>query len=97
MPPGAVLAIAFTAIAAAAIPCLVWLRAQKRIRHLEMTLLAQSTDGDRYEELRALVEQVAAQTEHLADSQAQLVRRLAERVDPLPAPRAEALRPVTPH
>jgi hypothetical protein len=97
MEPAAVLTIVVAAIGAAAIPCIVWLRAQKRIRHLEMSLLAQSTDGDRYEELRALIEQVAAQTEHLADGQAQLVRRLAERIDPLPLPRAEALRPVTPH
>lgn len=97
MPPAAALAIAIAALGIAGLPFLVWLRAQKRIRHLEMTLLAQSTDADRYEELRALLEQVATQTEQLADGQAQLARRLGERQDLLPPVRAESLRPVTPH
>ena len=97
MPPDTLLIILLTALGVASIPVLVWFRAQKRIRALEMALLAQATDGDRYEELRALLQQLAAQTEQLADNQALLTRRLAERLDqPLP-PRLEAGRPVTPH
>ncbi len=97
MPPGAVFAIALAALTIAGIPVLVWLRAQKRIRHLEMTLLAQATDVDRYEELRAMLQQLTAQTEQLADTQAQLARRLGDGVDQLRGPRIEPARPVTPH
>ncbi len=97
MTPDTVLIIVLTALGAAAVPLVVWLRAEKRIRHLEMTLLAQTTDGDRYEELRVLLQQIAAQTDHLADTQAQLARRLGDRVDQLPPSRAEPGRPITPH
>jgi uncharacterized protein HemX len=97
MTPDAVLLIVLSALGIAAVPVAVWLRAQKRIRHLEMTLLAQSTDGDRYDELRALLDRIAAQTEAIADMQAQLARRVAEQVDRLPPPRVEPSRPITPH
>jgi hypothetical protein len=97
MTPDTLLLIVLTALGAAAVPLFVWLRAQKRIRHLEMTLLVQTTDDDRYEELRSLLQQIAAQTEHLADAQAELARRLGDRMDQLPAPRAEPVRPSTPH
>ncbi len=92
-----VLIILLAALASTAVPCVAWLRAQKRIRDLEMTLLAQSADADRYEELRGLLQQVAAQTEQLADYQAQVARRLNERVEPLPQSRPAPDRPITPH
>ena len=63
------------ALAAVALPLGAWLRAQKRIRDLEMTLLTQATDADRYDELRALLQQVISQTDHLADQHATLARR----------------------
>jgi cytochrome c-type biogenesis protein CcmH/NrfF len=97
MPADTLLIIVLTALGAAALPIYAWLRAQKRIRDLEMTLLAQATDADRYEELRALLQQVAAQTDSLADGQAQLARRLGDRVEALPPPLPEPPRPVTPH
>jgi hypothetical protein len=97
MTPDVVLSIVLASLGTAAVPFFIWLRAQKRIRHLEMTLLAQSTDSDRYEELRGLIEQIAVQTDHLADTQAQLVRRLGDRLEQLPPGRPEQLRPVTPH
>ncbi len=98
MPPAdAVLIALLVALGSAALPLVGWFRAQRRIRHLEMTLLAQSTDGDRYEELRALLEQVAAQTDQLADAQTAIARRLVERMDALPAPRSSEQRPITPH
>jgi len=96
MPADTLLIILLTALGVGAIPAVVWLRAQKRIRHLEMTLLAQTTDGDRYEELRSLLEQVAAQTEQLADHQAQLARRLADRIDSPPM-LPDRARSTTPH
>jgi hypothetical protein len=95
MKADAVLVILLFAFGFAAIPLTIWLRAQKRIRDLEMTLLAQSTDADRYEELRALVQQAVTNTEQLADIQAQLARRLGDRPEPLP--RATHDRPITPH
>jgi len=97
MTPDMVLIVVLAVLGAAALPLAVWLRAQKRIRHLEMTLLAQTTDGDRYEELRALLQQIATQTDHLAGAQAQLAHRLGDRMDQPPPPRAEPVRPVTPH
>jgi uncharacterized coiled-coil protein SlyX len=98
MPADTLLIIILTALGVAGLPLAVWLRAQRRIRHLEMTLLTQSMDADRYEELRALLQQVASQTEQLADHQAQLVRRLADRAEPPLAqlPPGQA-RPITPH
>jgi hypothetical protein len=97
MPADTMLMILLTALAVAGLPLGLLLRAQKRIRHLEMTLLTQATDGDRYEELRALLQQVAVQTDQLADAQAQLARRVAERMDQLPPPRPDQERPITPH
>jgi cytochrome c-type biogenesis protein CcmH/NrfF len=92
-----VLTILLTALAAAALPLAALLRAQKRIRDLEMTLLAQTTDADRYEELRGLLQQMVLQTDQLADNQAQLARRLTERVEALPPPRLDLAQPSTPH
>jgi hypothetical protein len=69
MPADTFLIIALAALGIAAIPLAGWLRAQKRIRDLEMTLLAETTGTDRYEELFLLLQQVAAQTEQLADHQ----------------------------
>ena len=97
MPADTMLIILLAALVSTAVPCVAWLRAQKRIRDLEMALLAQATDADRYEELRGLLQHVAAQTEQLADYQAQVVRRLNERVEPLPLPKAAPDRPITPH
>lgn len=97
MTPDTVLIIVLAAIAAGAPSLLVWLRAQKRIRHLEMTLLARTTDAERYEELRSLIEQIAAQTEQLVDQQALLASRLGERRDLHPPSRGDQARPVTPH
>lgn len=97
MTPDTVLIIVLAALAAASIPFLVWLRAQRRIRHLEMTLLAQTTDTDRYEELRSLVQHLAAQTEQLADQQALLTERLTNRQEISAPGRADQSRAVTPH
>lgn len=97
MPADTLLIIVLAALGAAALPLVAWFRALKRIRNLEMTLLAQATDADRYDELRALLQQVASQTDQLADNQAQLARRLSERPEPLQPPRAALDRPVTPH
>jgi hypothetical protein len=97
MTPDAVLIVVLTALGAAAVPFLRWLRARKRIRDLEMALLVQTTDGDRCEEPRALLQQVAAQTDHLANAQAQLARRPGDRLDQLPPLRAELRRSSTPH
>jgi hypothetical protein len=97
MTPNVVLSIVLASLGTAAVPCFVWLRAQRRIRHLEMTLLTQTTDVERYDELRLMLQQVATQVEHLADAQTQLARRLGERSEPIALPRAEPLRPVTPH
>ena len=85
------------ALAAVALPLGAWLRAQKRIRDLEMTLLTQATDADRYDELRALLQQVISQTDHLADQHATLARRLSDRGDQLLGPRMDPTRPATPH
>lgn len=85
------------ALAAAAFPLGAWWRAQKRIRDLEMTLLAQATDADRYDELRTMLQQVISQTDHLADQHATLTRRLSDRADQLPGPRMDPMRPATPH
>jgi len=62
-----------------------------------MTLLTQSIDAERYEELLGLLKQVAAQTDQLADTQTQLTRRLAELSERLLSPGAGESRPVTPH
>jgi enoyl-CoA hydratase/carnithine racemase len=92
------LLILLSALAGGVIPTMAWLRTARRLRHLEMTLLAQTTDADQYAELRALLEHVAQQTEQLADAQAQLARRVAERPpEALPPGRPDASRPITPH
>ena len=96
MPADTFLILLLAGLAAAALPLAAWIRALKRIRNLEMTLLAQATDVDRYEELRALLQQVAAQTEQLANIQAQLARRLTDRELPSPR-RSDPERLVTPH
>lgn len=92
-----ILLLLLACLAASAVPIYAWFRAQKRIRHLEMTLLSQASDADNYEELRSLLQNLALQTEQLADTQALLARRIAERPDPLPRLRAEGDRPNTPH
>lgn len=97
IPPDTLLIMLLTGIAASAVPIIAWFRAQKRIRHLEMTLLAQTTDVDRFEELRTLVQHLAAQTEQLTDAHEQLTRRLSDWPDRLLPPPAEHQRPVTPH
>ena len=91
-----VLMMLLSGLGLAALPALAWWRAQRRIRHLEMSLLAQASDADRYDDLRALVQQIADQTEQLADTQGELARRLSER-EALPAPRVDPARSITPH
>ncbi|MEO8139533.1 MAG: hypothetical protein ABI742_07810 [Gemmatimonadota bacterium] len=97
MNPDAVAFVVLSALGIASIPVLVWYRAQKRIRHLEMSLLAQTTDVDRYEELRLLLERLATQTEQLADQQALLAERLIGRRELLPPGRSEQPAVNTPH
>jgi hypothetical protein len=62
-----------------------------------MTLLTQTTDVERYDELRALVQRLATQMEELADQQALLVERLGERRELLSPPRVEGPQISTPH
>ena len=97
MTPDTVLIILLAAVAAGAPALLVWLRAQKRIRDLEMTLLTRTTDMERYEELRLLIEQLAQRTDQLVDQQALLAARLGDRPEMRLLPRPEQLRPITPH
>ena len=97
MPADTLLIILLTALGSAAIPLVAWWGSQRRIRKLELLLLAQAPDVERYEELRELVHQLSSETDQLADNQALLARRLSERVDQLAAPRAESSRPVTPN
>lgn|SRR5512147_2748060 len=97
MPPDTVLIIVLSALGASAAPILLWLRAQKRIRDLEMTLLMRTTDAEQFDELRSLVERLAAQTEQLVEQQSILAARLGERRDPAVLPRPEQARPITPH
>jgi hypothetical protein len=97
MTPDTVLIIVLAALSVAAVPFVVWLRAQRRIRHLEMTLLAQSVDSDRYEELRTLLQQLAAQTEQLTHQQSVLAERLEGGRELLAPPKGEHPRAVTPH
>jgi len=97
MHPDAVLALLLTALVSVGLPLLALYRAHRRIRDLEMTLLTQTVDAQRYEELLGLLKQVAAQTDQLSDTQTQLARRLAERGEWLLPPGAEQSRPVTPH
>ena len=91
------LIIILSALGLAAIPVAGWLRAQKRIRDLEMTLLSETIGTDRYEELFLLLQQVAAQTEQLADHQAHLARQLSQRIEAQPPVRPERQQPQTPH
>jgi uncharacterized coiled-coil protein SlyX len=97
MPADTLLIILLTALGSAAVPLVAWWRAQRRIRELELLLLAQAPDLERYEELRQLVHRLSSETDQLADNQALLARRLSERADQLAAPRPERSRPVTPH
>ncbi len=97
MPADTLLIIVLTALGATTAPLALWLRALRRIRHLEMTLLVQTTDSDRYEELRALLNQIEVHTDQLADSQALLARRLGDRIDQLPLAGVDHPRSITPH
>jgi uncharacterized coiled-coil protein SlyX len=97
MHPDAVLALLLATLVSLGLPLLALYRAYRRIRDLEMTLLTQTVDGQRYEELLGLLKQVAAQTDQLSDTQTQLVRRLAERGEWLLPPDTEESKPVTPH
>jgi len=97
MPADTVLIIVLAALGGAALPLLAWLNAQRRIRHLEMTLLTRSTDAERYDELRGLLQQLAIQTEQLADTQDQLARRFADQSSQLPPARPDPGQPITPH
>lgn len=97
MPADTLLIILLTALGVAGLPLALWLRALKRIRHLEMTLLVETTDSDRYEELRMLLHRIATQTDQLADNQAQLVRRLVDRMDRTLPPPVDSGHPITPH
>jgi hypothetical protein len=92
-----VLLMLLTAIGVSAAPLYVLFRAHRRIRDLEMALLARTTDMEQLGDVRELLERLASQTEQLADQQALLASRLAERHDLLPPPRGEGVRPVTPH
>lgn len=92
-----VLIMLLTAIGASAAPLYAWFRAHRRIRDLEMTLLARTTDMEHLGDVRELLERLASQTEQLTDQQALLASRLAERHDLLPPPRGEGIRPITPH
>jgi hypothetical protein len=91
------LIILLTALGSAAIPLAAWIRARIRIRELELMLTAQANEVDRHEELRDLVQQLAAQTDELTDHQALLARRLSERLEAPPTSRGEPQRAVTPH
>jgi hypothetical protein len=97
MPADTLLIILLAALGAAGLPFAAWLRAQRRIHDLETTLLTQTTDAERYEELRAFLQHLVSQTEQLADNQGLLARRLSERVEAFPPPRSDQARPVTPH
>jgi hypothetical protein len=97
MHPDMLLIVLLAGLGGAAIPMFAWLRAAKRIRDLEMTLLAQTTDADRYEELRGLLQQIALQSDNLADTQARLVGRLTDGPVQLPPSAPMPSRPVTPH
>lgn len=98
MHPDVVLTILLAALATGIPSFMVWLRASRRIRDLEMTLLARTTDEAREEDLRQMLEHLLARTEQLSDQQALLVARLTERSDlRLSPPKAEQARPVTPH
>ncbi len=91
------LVLLLSSIAASAIPIVAWLRAQKRIRQLEMTLMAQDIESAKNEDLRDLMQRLVEQTEQLADVQALLSHRLNHRGEPLPLSPAAADRVVTPH
>lgn len=97
MPPNVLFVIFLTIVGTAAVPTIAWIRALRRIKHLEMTLLTHTTDGDEYAELRGLIQQVADQTSQLVDNQALLSRRLTDRIEPPLPGRADVERPVTPH
>lgn len=84
-------------LAVVAFPFVAWLRAQKRIRDLEMTLLTRTIDAERYDELLGLLKQIATQTDQLADTQTQLARRLAERGERMLPPAGEPSPLITPH
>lgn len=97
MPADTLLIILLAALAGVTIPAVAWFRAKKRIRDLEMTLLSQATDADRYEELRGVMLQVVSNTEQLADTQDRIANRRNDRVESPPLPKPAADRPVTPH
>lgn len=52
MPADTLLIIVLTGLGADSAPLVVWLRAQGRIRDLEMTLLMRTTDAEQFDELR---------------------------------------------
>ena len=97
MHPDAFLLLVLTVLAVGAIPVLVWYKAQKKIRQLEMTLMAQDIEANRNDDLRSLIQQVAEQVEVLADGQAQLARRLNERIEAPQLPPPAPVQAVTPH
>lgn len=95
MPADTLLIILLAALGGAALPLLGWLRAQRRIRHLEMTLLAQASDQDRFEELSAAMRGLAQQNEQLLDAQSSLMR--ISTISPEDRGRPDAAGPSTPH
>jgi len=95
MPADTLLIILLAALGGAALPLLGWLRAERRIRHLEMTVLAQASDQDRFEELSAALRGLALQNEQLLDAQPSLMRRSP--MSPEGRSRPDAAGPITPH
>lgn len=96
--PDTLLIVLLAALTAGAPSLFIWLRASRRIRDLEMALLARTTDETREDEVRHLLEHLLSQTDQLADQQAVILSRLAERPDirALPSKNDQA-RPITPH
>ncbi len=99
MHPDVVLIMLIAVAGVAAIPTLAWFRAQRRIRDLEMALMAQATADEQLTEVQRQLERIAASTDQLLDQQGLLTARLGDRRElPPPAlPRPESPRAVTPH
>ena len=94
MHPDTVLIIVVVAAAVAALPTLAWARALRRIRDLEMALMAQATDEEALADIHRQLAQIAAQSEHLLDQQSLLAARLGDRRSALPPAPPQA---ITPH
>ncbi len=99
MHPDVVLIMVATAAGFAAIPTIAWFRAQRRIRDLEMALMAQATAEEQLTEVQRQLERITAQADQLLDQQGLLAARLGDRreLPPPASPRPEPPRVVTPH